>query len=291
MEAVVLEPGEGDVITEKPKRTVMIKAGIELLALTESRYAAGQRGPDPHVHWEHTDAFYVLAGSLFFEFGRERTRTRGEMGTHVLVPPGVVHTFWNEGPEEARFLNIHAPSANFHEVLRARRDRPNEEEHFDSFDPPEDGGRPAADVVVREPNEGESIALGPSSATLKAEVTDGDGTYSLTELWLAPGFLGPPLHRHETLADSFYVLEGTLSVRVGKRPYDVPAGGFALAPPGTAHTLSNRSGAPVRVLNLTVPGGLDQYLRELAAVAGAPPDPELITAIALKHDVHPAHPA
>jgi len=287
VEAVVLEPGQGDVITERPERSVVIKAGIDLLALTESRYAPGERGPDPHVHWEHADAFYVLAGTLTFEYGRERTRSRGEGGTHVLVPAGTVHTFWNDGPDEARFLNIHAPSANFHEVLRQRRDQPDEEEHFDSFDPPDDGGRPAADVVVREPGEGDSIAMGPSTAVFRAEVTDGDGTYSLAELWLAPGFPGPPLHLHETLADSFYVLEGTLTVRVGEQSHDVPAGGYALAPPGAPHTLANRTGAPVRVLNLSVPGGLDRYLREIAAAPGdGPPDPELLAAIAMKHDVH-----
>ena len=151
MEAVVLGPGEGDVITEQAERSVVIKAGIEPLALTESRYEPGERGPDPHVHWKHADAFYVLAGTLTFEYGRERTRSLGGPGTHVLVPAGVVHTFWNDGPDTARFLNVHAPSADFHEVLRQRRDRPDEEEHFDSFDPPEDGGRPAADVVVRGP--------------------------------------------------------------------------------------------------------------------------------------------
>lgn len=288
VDPVVLGPGEGETITEKPQRTVVIKAGIEPLALTESRYAAGERGPDAHVHWEHTDAFYVLEGALVFEVGGERARVHGEAGTHVLVPAGVVHTFWNEGPGEARFLNIHAPSANFHEVLRARRDGRDDEVEFDSFDPPEDGGRPAADAVVHGPGQGDSIAMGPNRAIFKAEGTDGDGTFSLTEIELAPGFPGPVLHRHETFADSFYVLDGTLSVRVGERSYDVPAGGFALAPPGTAHTFACRSGIPVRVLNLMAPGGFEQYLKEVAQVAGdGPPDAEVMALIASTYDFVP----
>jgi mannose-6-phosphate isomerase-like protein (cupin superfamily) len=242
-----------------------------------------------HVHHEHTDAFYVLEGELVFEFGRERERASADVGTHVLVPSNVAHTFWNEGPTRARFLNIHAPSGNFHHVLRARRDRRDEEGAFDSFDPPPDGGRPAADVVVRGPGEGDSVTIGPSRAIFKAEGPDGDGTYSLSETTLAPGSPGPVPHHHETFADSFYVLDGSLTVLVEGRPRQLKAGAFALVPPGSVHTFANRSGARARVLNLMAPGGFEQYLKEVAAAAGSgPPDPDAMAAIAVRYDFHPA---
>ena len=66
---------------------------------------------------------------------------------------------------------------------------------------------------MRGPGEGESIALGGSTALFKAETGDGDGTFSLTETTIAPGFPGPVAHLHEELLDSFYVLEGTLTVQ------------------------------------------------------------------------------
>jgi mannose-6-phosphate isomerase-like protein (cupin superfamily) len=288
MDPIVLKPGGGEVITQKPERDVVIKAGLDALALTESRYEIGERGPELHVHREHTDAFYVLEGTLVFEFGRELRRAHAEAGAHVLVPANVAHTFWNEGPTRARFLNIHAPSGNFHHVLRARRDGRDEEASFDSFDPPPDGGLPAANVVVRGPGEGDSVSMGPSRALFKAEGADGDGTFSLSETTLAPGFPGPVPHRHETFTDSFYVLEGTLTVFVQGRAYEVTGGGLALAPPGTTHTFANRSRAPVRLLNLMAPGGFEQYLKEVAAATGsAPADPGVMAAIATRYDFHP----
>ena len=38
-------------------------------------------------------------------------------GSFVAAPPGVVHTF-SSGPGPSRLLNVHAPSAGFHEWLR-----------------------------------------------------------------------------------------------------------------------------------------------------------------------------
>ena len=44
------------------------------LDATWSRYDAGERGPDPHVHHEHVDAFYVVEGELEFLVGSELMR-------------------------------------------------------------------------------------------------------------------------------------------------------------------------------------------------------------------------
>ena len=71
----------------------------------------------------------------------------------VLVPPEVVHTFGNEGPGDARFLNIHAPSKDFHRQLRG------EDVDFDTQDPPPDGGRPASETLIRAPGEGRALSV------------------------------------------------------------------------------------------------------------------------------------
>lgn len=135
--------GEGEVVTDDGGGKVVIKVGTPEIAVTESIYAPGESGPDAHVHHEHVDAFYVLAGQLVFEVGRTLERVVAGPGVFVLVPPNVVHVFRNEGPDDARFLNIHAPSKDFHRHIRG------EDVEFDTAEPPEDGGRPAADVVVR----------------------------------------------------------------------------------------------------------------------------------------------
>jgi mannose-6-phosphate isomerase-like protein (cupin superfamily) len=148
------------------------------------------------------------------------------------------------------------------------------------------GPPPAAGGVGRGgPGEGETLTLGPARTTFKLEASDRGGTFSLTETVLPPGFQGPPPHLHERFADSFYVLEGSLTLRLGYRMATAPAGTFALAPPGTPHTFANVDDKPVRFLNLMAPGGFEAYLHEVAERTGeAQPGPELMAEIASQHD-------
>lgn len=143
MEVLRLEPGEGEVIRHHETRELRIVADREAATVTWSRYAPGERGPDPHVHHRHTDAFVVLVGELVFELDGEDVRAAA--GTFVAAPPGLVHTFRNAGPGEARFLNVHAPHGGFAEVLRAARDSREPREPFDSVDAGPGSGRPGAD--------------------------------------------------------------------------------------------------------------------------------------------------
>ena len=262
-----------------------IKAAHELLDMTESRYESGERGPDPHVHREHADAWYVLEGELRFWFGLAGESLDAAAGTLVLVPAGVIHSFANESDRTARFLNIHAPSKGFAESLRVRRDAGDyDAERFDSFDPPADGGRSVSDVVVRGPGEGELLELGPNTLLMKAEVGDGDGTFYLGKMTLAR-FPGPPPHVHERHLDSFYVLDGTLTLRIGDETVEAKAGSYAVVPPGNVHTFSN-AGEPVRALNIMGPGGFEQYLKEAAAAGTS--DPRALGEIAARYDFTPA---
>jgi len=283
--AVELDVGQGrllavheaEAISDTPQRELRILSDHELLNLTWTRHAAGERGAEPHVHLHHTDAFYVLAGEVAFVLGPELEKLVATAGTLVLVPPGVVHGFDNDSDREVRFLNVHAPSGGFVEHLRGRGD-------FDSEDPPEDGGRPASDAIVLGPGEGELLELGPNTLLMKAQVGGGDGTFYLGELMLGD-FAGPPPHVHERHLDSFFVLEGTLTVRLRDETVAAPAESYAVAPPGNVHTFSNPGGETVRALNIMAPGGFEQYLKE-AAAAGAS-DPAELAAIAVRYDFKP----
>ncbi len=227
----------------------------------------------------------MLEGELTFGVGPGgETLHRAPAGTHVLVPAGVIHTFRNDGPATARFLNVHAPSMGFAESLR----RAGTGFQWDSFDPPADGGRSVGDVVVRGPGEGESIMGG--AVVFKAGGDNGEGTFSLPEARLSPRFPGPVAHRHERMLDSFYVLEGTLTVRLGDDEIDAGPDSYAIVPPGNVHTFANRGDTPVRMLNLMAPGGLEQYLKEVAAATDPDeqPDPAVMAEIALRYDFVPA---
>ena len=142
--AVVCRLGgeEGETITERPGRRVTLLADTEELAVTESVYGPGERGPALHIHREHTDAWIVLEGSLAFLL-RDGITFRAGPGMLVVVPPDVVHEFSNEGGVAARFVNLHAPSCGFGEYMRGRNPG------FDQHDPPADGGADPSSVLLR----------------------------------------------------------------------------------------------------------------------------------------------
>ncbi|MGH2761796.1 MAG: cupin domain-containing protein [Thermoleophilaceae bacterium] len=269
----LLGPWEGETL----RPGFAIKVGREELVMTESLYGPGQRGPDPHVHYHHSDAFYVLDGELRVELGGGED-VPAPAGTFLLVPPEVVHSFVNPGPGEARFLNLHAPGMGFEEYLRSGF-----QAEFDQHDPPPDGGRPASEVIVREPGAGEVLALGPSQAVVKSGGADALGSLAVLDTTIAPAFPGPVLHRHEAMLDSFYVLEGALTVQLDEERFEAGPGSYAYVPPGSAHTFSNPGERPVRFLNVIAPGGFEGYLREVAELGG-PLDPATMAAIASRYD-------
>ena len=114
----------------------------EELAVSESVYGPGERGPDLHVHREHTDAWLVLEGALTFRL-RDDHGFEAPAGSLVIVPPHVAHGFSNEKETTARFLNLHAPSCGFGEYMRGRNPA------FDQHDPPADDGADPGSVLVR----------------------------------------------------------------------------------------------------------------------------------------------
>ena len=73
---------------------------------------------------------------------------------------------------------------------------------------------------------------------------------------------------------------------MGHEEFELGAGGFACALPGTRHTFANRSDGRVRFLNINAPGGFEHYMRELAAAASAGAmTPERVGEIASRYDV------
>jgi len=279
-QAIVNGPGEGERLPGED-RVLLVKVLRPELSLVEYDAGADYAGASPHYHERHTDAFYVLEGELEFTLGRETVFATA--GTAVVAPPGVVHAFTSTGRGRPRFLNVHAPDSGFVEYVRALTR--GERVAFDSVDV--DGPQEPGGGTVLGPSEGTAFAVGTATSLFKATREATAGFFSLAVVTIDPGTTGPPPHFHRKLLDSFYVLEGTLTVRVGDDELDAPPGTYACVPPGVVHTFANRSSEPVRFLNLNTPGGWENYIRDLAAAtpADGPPDPRVMGEVLARHDV------
>jgi mannose-6-phosphate isomerase-like protein (cupin superfamily) len=139
--------------------------------------------------------------------------------------------------------------------------------------------------IVLLPGEGETASLGASTVRFLAQQADADAL-AVTEGLLAPGFPGARPHTHERTYDAYYILEGTVLFLLGNEEVSAPAGSFVLVPPGVRHMFSNPGHEPARILNVTQPAGLEQYLKEAAELPAV--DPAALAEIAARYDFKPA---
>ena len=87
---------------------------------------------------------------------------------------------------------------------------------------------------------------------------------------------GPMPHIHHREDESFYLLEGTLTVQVGGNTVAASAGDVAFLPRGIAHSFRNTGDVTAKALVLITPAGLENFFAEVfdpAADRSAPPPP------------------
>jgi quercetin dioxygenase-like cupin family protein len=115
--------------------------------------------------------------------------------------------------------------------------------------------------VVRQTNEGRTIAVVGDIYRFLATGEDTDGKYALWEALVPPGG-GPPLHVHSREEEGFYVLEGEITLQVGEERIVATAGMFANMAVGTPHSFRNEGSQPARMLISVAPAGLEKMFFE-----------------------------
>ena len=132
---------------------------------------------------------------------------------------------------------------------------------------------PRAHIQTFDTAPGDALLGGSIHIRVRSE--DTDGAFGLTEHVVPAGFPGPALHVHPGFAETFYVIEGEIAVRVGDEAREAGPGTVAVVPRGTPHTFANPSDAPARMLVLVTPGGFERYFEALIDVVreagGIPP--------------------
>jgi len=94
--------------------------------------------------------------------------------------------------------------------------------------------------------------------------SENEGAQMTFEITMAPGALGPPRHTHPAQEESWTVQSGELAVLVDSQWRTLAAGESLTIPPGSVHTIANRSRAPVRVHDTHRPAlDFQEYIEDL----------------------------
>jgi mannose-6-phosphate isomerase-like protein (cupin superfamily) len=139
-----------------------------------------------------------------------------------------------------------------------------------------------SEIVFRGPGEGRQIISGQMALAgrlptadliVKAGELDTGGAYSIFESLVPPGAPGPLPHVHGVAEEAWYILNGSLTFKIGAREFVANEGSFVLAPRGVLHSFSNPGDIPARHLTFFSPPRdvLWRTVTEMREAAGSSP--------------------
>ncbi len=133
------------------------------------------------------------------------------------------------------------------------------------------------------------LEIGPTSNRIVLPTERTDGAVSAVEMTIAAGWVGPPDHRHDTVAHLWYVTAGEVVLRVDGDEECCGPGASVYIPAGVAHGFSTDGTTGGTVLQVDTPGALDRYLDDLAEAfpPGSEVDPAVVGKIMERHDTLP----
>ncbi|MGX9965459.1 cupin domain-containing protein [Roseomonas sp. F4] len=102
------------------------------------------------------------------------------------------------------------------------------------------------------------------------------GRFSVMESLAEPG-CATPLHLHAE-EETFYVLEGRPTFRLGEKIFAAGPGDLVLIPAGTPHGWINAADRPCRMLATFAPGGVETLFPRLAGLS-----PQEMTSLAASY--------
>jgi quercetin dioxygenase-like cupin family protein len=125
------------------------------------------------------------------------------------------------------------------------------------IDMPENGAGPS---MVAHGSARRLATSGKPAVVLESASTGGQ--LFILEQRVGPKALGMP-HTHAREDQIAYVLDGEIGYRVGTEEYLASAGSTVFKPRGVPHTTFNRTDQIARMLEITLPGGFQDYFDTL----------------------------
>ncbi len=235
-------------------------------------------GAPPHAH-TFDEGFYVLRGEARFVAGDESVTVRA--GGFINIRGAVGHFPKNESDADTELLVICAPAGFDDFQLAVSLPAPGPDGPFPPA-PPDIHERmlragpafgidlaPAAElfqqapqITVRQPGEGESVAVVGDVYRFLATSADTGGRYAVWHGTVFPGG-GPPPHLHTREEEAFYILRGTLAAYDDGQRAEAGPGSLIILPRRSRHWFKNETAEPVEMLIVIAPGGGEALFREV----------------------------
>jgi mannose-6-phosphate isomerase-like protein (cupin superfamily) len=143
----------------------------------------------------------------------------------------------------------------------------------------------AASATVLAAGEGLDVSRPGRELVIMATADQTHDRFVLLEAEIPAHVAGPPIHRHLDSEEAFYVLSGSLTVRLGDTIQTVERGAFVLVPRGLAHGFVTHGDEPARFLTLISPPGFERFELEVAELlrSSSEPDTDAMAAIARRY--------
>ena len=109
-----------------------------------------------------------------------------------------------------------------------------------------------------------------SETWIRAGTEQSGGSLAIVE-HLIPPAAESPWHVHRTQDESFFILDGRVTVIVGEERWTLGPGGYAFGPRDVPHGFRVEGETPARLLLICTPGaGFDRFIHEASEPATAP---------------------
>lgn len=128
-------------------------------------------------------------------------------------------------------------------------------------------------------------------ARMKVTGAQTGGAFALVDEWCPPGY-ETPLHVHRYEDETYYVLDGKVTIFCGNSRIQAEPGTCVFGPRDIAHGFRIVGTEPARILIVANPSGFENFLQEMGEPAtgntlmpDAPPDVERLQAVAAKYGI------
>ncbi|HZE82968.1 MAG TPA: cupin domain-containing protein [Puia sp.] len=148
-------------------------------------------------------------------------------------------------------------------------------------------------AVVVYPGEGETLTLAGNSCVFKVTSAHSNSQLGVYEMILQPQTIGASLHYHRYTDETFIVTRGVLTIQLGGKNTEIPAGGVVYVPRYTPHSFSNQSNEETQLMLVFNPSHQREgFFHGLFRILGEQPvDAEKFLRLYDRYDSIPVNPA